>query len=100
MSHIIIEAKIEDVERALKHHALFKGRGELLLIVERKGFELPVIFVETEEGVVVKVANGGNHVDQSLIQCAIAEVVSFLGFSIIRSTLSKGVLKKYDLLDT
>ena len=100
MSHIIIKAKIEDVEKSLKHYTLFKGEDELLLIIEREGFELPVIFAQASEGVVIKVANGGNHIDQTLIQQVIAEIVVLLGFPIKRSTISRKVLKKYGLSNT
>jgi len=78
----------------------FVGEGVLVPVVD-DGYVLPVVVAPCSEGVIVRVENGGNHLDQLRVQCAIARVASRivdrLGCKVVRATLSRKVMRVYGL---
>ncbi|NPA16044.1 MAG: hypothetical protein GXO44_05795 [Deferribacteres bacterium] len=98
MSHIIIDAKFEElVERLESVGEPFLSGRSAVIVVERGGYQLPLMFVCSKRGVVVKVGNGSQHVDQSLIQEVIAEFASRLSFPVKEARLAKKVLRRYGI---
>ena len=102
MSHIILRAKIEEIRRFFGPRA-YTGRNCVLVLKEKEGFDLPVIIAQSDEGVILKVENGDQHVNSKSIQEVLAQVASeireALGCKVVRATVLRRILKKYDLLD-
>ncbi len=97
MSHIIIDAKFEELVEKLVSYNTFVDANEAVVLINKQDYDLPLIFAASEEGVVVKVGNGSQHLDQGFIQEVIAEFVAGLPFFVKRSTISRKVLRKYGI---
>ena len=102
MSHIILQAKIEEIRRLFVSKA-FTGRNCILILKQNEGFDLPVIIAQSDEGVILRVENGDQHINSEPIQEVLAHVASeireALGCKVVRATVLRRLLKKYDLLD-
>ncbi len=71
------------------------------MLVEKPPYTLPVVVAPGEEGIIIRVENGQNHLDQMPVQEAVAEVAKLLILKThskaLRSTLSKKVIRKYEI---
>ena len=99
MSHIIVEAKFEDIVPCLSKvfGEIFQGEREIIILEKREDFHLPIIFAVSHEGIIVKVGNGHQHINQALIQDVLAYVVSKLPFKIKRTTVATKILRRYGI---
>ncbi len=74
-----------------------------MLLVEKEGFELPVVVAPAKDGCILRVENGQQHIDQGPVQEALAEVASLIaertGGRVLRATVSRKVLRRYGLFN-